>query len=387
MNKKFIIDKYWDDIGNFLSFHVKDEHPIIADPAFNAFGLKIENPPENDLIQKKFNTLVYHKDTNPSPSLIDFIENNFNAIYANEVFVIFSKEKRFPKLTDSTHLNSYKNKFKMIKAKVSEVGSSVIDQRKSVYLGDNRVLSKTVFGHKMFLDSRDLSLTPHIIMDGFWERWITNAFVDLIEKDSHVVDIGANVGYYSLLAASKLTGEGKITSFEANPGIAELLFDNIHINGFGHKCQVVQKAVYSENGKLNFKVFGKFLGSSSIYATDETAKNFNDSLNNISVESVTLDSFFPAGEKIDLIKMDAEGAEPYILRGAVRVLKENPNLKIIMEFSPSIIAVAYESVELFFNDLQSLGFKMYLIDYDSSLKRISKELAHTLRHCDVLLKR
>jgi FkbM family methyltransferase len=387
MAKKFIIDQYWDDVGNFLNSQLQDPSPIIADSAFRAFGLTTENPTEENLAREDCKTFVYHKDSNFTPALVDFIEEKFNPIFANEVFVIFSKDKKFPKLTDSTHLTSYRNKFQMIRSKVSDLYTGVTDQRKSVYLGGNRVISKTVFGQKMFLDSRDLSLTPHIIMDGFWERWITNVFIGLIDKDTHVVDIGANVGYYTLLAASKLGAKGKLTSFEANPGVAEILFDNVHINGFGQKCHVVQKAVYSENKQIDFKVFGKFLGSSSIYATDETAKNFNDRLNIIPVEAVTLDSFFPPGEKIDLIKMDAEGAEPYILKGATRVLKENPNIKILMEFSPGIIEVAYESVERFFDDLQRVGFKMYLIDYDSSLKYISKELAHTLHHCDVLLKR
>lgn len=69
-------------------------------------------------------------------------------------------------------------------------------KNKSVYIGDGRVLTKNAYGQKMILPSFDISLTPHILMDGYWEKWITNVFIDHIKPGMTVLDVGSNVGYY-----------------------------------------------------------------------------------------------------------------------------------------------------------------------------------------------
>lgn len=134
--------------------------------------------------------------------------------------------------------------------------------RDSVYIGNNRVLSKTIYGQKIICYASDISLTPHIIQDGYWENWITKVFLDIVKPGMTVLDIGANIGYYSLLAASRVGSTGKVISFEANPELADILASNFSINGYLNFSTVNNIAVYSEDKQLPFTLCRKHLGSS-----------------------------------------------------------------------------------------------------------------------------
>ncbi|MEE9387156.1 MAG: FkbM family methyltransferase [Paracoccaceae bacterium] len=257
----------------------------------------------------------------------------------------------------------------------------------AVYTGNNRALTKTIFGHKMIVDTRDLSLAPHIMADGYWEHWITKVFADQITPGMNVVDIGANIGYYSLLAADKIGPKGHLTCFEANPDLADIVFHNLHLNGYANRSTVENKAVFSECKTLQLNIFQKYLGSSSLWADTDHASKYHDELVAVDVEGVTLDSYFPKGHRIDFMKIDAEGAEPHILKGAQRVITDNPQMKIIMEFAPSMLRATYGSIENFYADIKSFGFKIYEIKNDSTLKEMPLDLAQKIEWTDVLLKR
>lgn len=79
-----------------------------------------------------------------------------------------------------------------------------------------------------------------------------------------VVDIGANVGYYTQLAASKVGNTGKVYAFEANPYLMDLLYQNISINGFLPRVSLINKAVFDGTGKTQFNVCKTYMGDSSI---------------------------------------------------------------------------------------------------------------------------
>ncbi len=111
-------------------------------------------------------------------------------------------------------------------------------------MGDSRALTRTIYGHKMYVKTTDLSLAPHILLDGFWENWITKVFIREVQPGMVVCDIGANIGYYSLLAAASVGERGHLHCFEANPDVCEILFQNLDINGFLSRTTVVNKAVF-----------------------------------------------------------------------------------------------------------------------------------------------
>lgn len=146
-------------------------------------------------------------------------------------------------------------------------------KNKSVYIGDGRVLTKNAYGQKMILPSFDISLTPHILMDGYWEKWITNVFIDHIKPGMTVLDVGSNVGYYSLLAASIVGKKGKVIAFEANKYLCDIIYSNFSINGYLDFSQIKNVAVYSESTKLPFTILDKSVFGNS-FINNETFQQY-----------------------------------------------------------------------------------------------------------------
>ena len=248
-------------------------------------------------------------------------------------------------------------------------------------------LTRTIYGQKIYVDTRDMSLAPHILMGGHWEPWITKVFIDLVRPGMSVVDIGANVGWYSLLAGAAIGPSGHLTSFEANPRLADLLHRSLAVNGLLDDSVVEPKAVYSETKMLDFKIYDRFMGGSGLFASEGGADHFRDHVTAIQVQAVALDDYFKPGSKVDFIKIDAEGAEPFILQGARRVLSDNRKIVIMMEFSSGSIASSYGSIEKFHADMSALGFSIWRIDYHSKLIPMTPQDLSSAPLCDLVLKR
>ncbi len=258
-----------------------------------------------------------------------------------------------------------------------------------VYLGNNKALTKTIWGQKIFVDTRDVSLTPHILVDGYWEMWITNVLLNVLKEGMTVVEVGANVGYYTLLVASKIGKHGKCFAFEANPEIFELLFRNVEVNGFLDRVILVNKAVANRTGWLKFHKYHRHMGSSSITLPDRrTLENILDDIEMIDVEVVSLDDYFSGKSvTIDILKMDAEGSEPLILKGARELLRCNSNLIIIMEWAPSLMRAVGEEPNLFLDFFSQQGFTLRYIDANSYIRDIDEQSLLAMPHCELFLTR
>jgi len=137
-------------------------------------------------------------------------------------------------------------------------------------------------------------------------------YIKEIDKESIIYDVGAYHGFYSILGGA--LGE-KVYSFEANPNNLKILRENKSLNS-EKDITVVDKAVWSEETelKLNTQIIG---GKSHI--ADER----------VTIDPVTLDNFAETHSNPDIIKIDVEGAEHHVLRGAENILKNtNPVLFI-----------------------------------------------------------
>jgi len=329
---------------------------------------------------------------------------NFHPAFANEVFVVFTKADLHPSVAKTDHFEAYLESLKSTDVESERLEPLQVEtatspatvpppHRLAVYIAEYLALTKTIYGHKIYLDTRDLSLAPHILMDGYWERWITDFFLTVVRPGMRIVEIGANIGWYSLLAAETIGNAGQLVSFEANPRIAEILTRNIIVNWFLDRVRVVNKAVFSTGGKVDFCVYDKYFGGSSLFVQSELDgrsgqdflyPQFKDEFRMIEVEAVTLDSYFAQGSNVDFIKIDAEGAEPHIFAGACRILRDNKDVQIIMEFAPRLFKRSGYSAEKFCSDILSLGFQAFRITEDSSLVSWDlSDLASCLDHQEI----
>jgi FkbM family methyltransferase len=140
-----------------------------------------------------------------------------------------------------------------------------------------------------------------------------------------VVDAGANIGIYSEFLSRCVGPTGAIHSFEPSP-------DN-----FKRLHAATRKL---SNVRLSQAAVGEYSGNSELYLSDKLNVDHRayiaagDSRRTVPIEMVALDDYFKPGEQVDLIKMDIQGYELHALKGANRVLEDNPDIKLLIEFWP-----------------------------------------------------
>lgn len=209
-----------------------------------------------------------------------------------------------------------------------------------------------VQGHKMFLDSKDsLNLSLH----GIYEEFETELIKREIKKGDVVFDIGANIGYYTLIFA-KLVGEnGKVFAFEPDPTNFSLLKKNVEINGYKNII-LIQKAVSDKSRKLRLYLCEDNKGDHRIYDSGDGRKS-------VEIESIKLDEYFKdSKQKINFIKMDIQGAEWRAVSGMTNLLQQNKSLKIISEFWPGGLKRSGVAPIKYLELLNKHGFKLYEIN-------------------------
>ena len=140
-----------------------------------------------------------------------------------------------------------------------------------------------------------------------------------------VVDAGANIGIYSQFLSRCVGTTGVVHSFEPSP------------ENFERLCSATQRL---SNVRLSQSAVGERSGNSELYLSDKLNVDHRaymaggDSRRTIPIEMVALDDYFKPGERVDLIKMDIQGYELHALQGATRVLTDNPDIKVLLEFWP-----------------------------------------------------
>jgi len=211
-----------------------------------------------------------------------------------------------------------------------------------------------VRGCKIYIDPRrNPALALYDI--GGYENTETELFEKCIKKGDVVIDLGANIGYYTLIAA-KLVGEnGNVYAFEPDPTNFSFLKRSVEINNYKNViCE--QKAV--SNKKEMVKLF---LTSPNRFQTG-TYTIIGEGNNYVEVETVKLDDYFEDKNfKVDLIKMDIEGAEGLAIKGMQKILSKNNEIKILSEIIPKQLERSGINAEDYLNMLTNSGFKIYEI--------------------------
>jgi FkbM family methyltransferase len=235
-----------------------------------------------------------------------------------------------------------------------------LHQRLYSRLKPNTVCELSIHGSKMFYDAALKGPLESLVSLGTYESYETDIFQSLLKPGMTVVDIGANVGYYTLLAARAVQADdGRVFSFEPDPRNYAVLARSLHANGYHHVFPV-QKAVSDAPGTLTLYADALNSGNSSL-----EKGNVQSFLESYTVEAVALDDFLEAhaaGRAIDLLKVDVQGAEGHVFRGARRLLESGCPMKIMMEFEPAkLSAMGTHPVELL-QKLVDCGFAIRWID-------------------------
>lgn len=212
-----------------------------------------------------------------------------------------------------------------------------------------------VFGRLMRLDEHDgLELS----LNGVYEPTETKLIMATVKPGQVVLDIGAHIGYYTLILSDIVGKDGWVFAFEPDKKNFEILKKNVEINGCKN-VTLVNAAVTSRTGKITLYDGG---GKSSNPTIGD-----NGNPGTTEVDCVSLDSYFQfLPHVIDFIKMDIEGAEVYALAGMTNLLmrKNNKKIKMILEFYPFGLSRSGVSGEKLLGVLAMHGFRMSIIDED-----------------------
>jgi FkbM family methyltransferase len=232
-------------------------------------------------------------------------------------------------------------------------------------------------GSKMYIDVHDKDPSMRCTFRAYALRHIheehtTELFKKVIREGDVVVDLGANLGYFTLLAAKLIGKRGRVYSFEPEPRNYHYLLKNIELNGYDN-VSAMQKAVSDRSGKVKLYVCAYDSGHHTINQY-EGIKAYNpnfagDKKDFVEVATVTLDEFFEGMKQpISVIKMDVEGAEMLALSGMDRVVRENEDIKMFVEFFPLLIREMGGSPEEFIRRLlEDYHLSVFVIKGDYSV--------------------
>lgn len=223
----------------------------------------------------------------------------------------------------------------------STVESAIRRRAQTVYLGNGIVLARVLGRHKMFLRSADRGFACHVMLDGFWEMWLTQHLARCLKPGMTVVDVGANFGYFTLLMGDAVGETGRVIAVEPNPDTEALLQETVLLNGHRSRTRIVPQAL------------GASAGRALLFAPDGEPKNATltettelQGGQTIEVTTVTLDEVALECKKVDLVKIDAEGAEVDIVAGMRRLIaRDHPAL--VLEFN----AARYPDPRAFLDEL------------------------------------
>lgn len=243
----------------------------------------------------------------------------------------------------------------------------------NAFLGNDRLICRVLGRYKMFVDAQDVGFSSHLLLDGYWEMWVTEVMADLVCPGMRVVDIGANLGYFTVLLADLVGAEGRVYAFEPNGRLIDLLRQSVTVNGFAARVFPYQQAL--GDTEEEFRLIVPHQEPKNGYLMRSAGEEGER------VETRRLDDY-PEILDADFIKIDADMSEWRIWRGMSGVFDRERPLTIMLEFA----AIRYSDPSLFLDEMLQRRFSLHVIDIVSGVREISKaEILASAPDQDIML--
>lgn len=214
------------------------------------------------------------------------------------------------------------------------------------------------------------------------EPGVRHIMQSVLEPGDFAIDVGASVGLHTLALARAVGAGGHVEAFEAETRLEPVLRRTFAVNGLA-QVTLHQLAVGAKNGTATFHV-AQTIGHSSLYdlGGDDPVRE------KVRVSLKKLDSLIEKSVAVNLIKIDVEGAELDVIRGAKRVLKNSPECVIVAECGPSHLQRTGTSVEDWFGEFAAHGFEPYgITEPDGQLHELNLQWVATQYSVNVVFLR
>lgn len=235
-----------------------------------------------------------------------------------------------------------------------------------VYLGEQTALSRILGRYKIYVDSRDVTIAAHLLLEGYWETWLSQFTARFVRPGWTVADVGANYGYYTLLLADLVGPSGRVVAVEPNPEAAALLRRSVLLNGFGAWTRIEEVAAgAAAGGTATLLVPRTMTGGAAI--SDVAAVDLPDLVSH-DVPLTTLDALLAEDKRIDFLKIDVEASEERIIAGMEAIFSRG-RPPMVLEFNPA----RYADARAFLSHLTGLYGSLREVDFEGGATPVDPE--------------
>lgn len=212
----------------------------------------------------------------------------------------------------------------------------------------------TIEDFKIFAAADDLAVGK-CIQQGSYEPDVTNVFRKFVKPGMNVIDLGANIGYFTMLSATLVGATGTVLAVEPNHRNVKLMEASRRVNNF-ENITIAQVAAGRETGILVLNP------SHSNGLTSDLSANINAVLGAETVPSIRVEALVPQERRIDFIKVDVEGAEFNALFGCYEIIKRDRPV-IVSEFSPDLMpGISHVTGPEYLKWLADLGYQLGVVE-------------------------
>jgi len=178
----------------------------------------------------------------------------------------------------------------------------------------------------ILVNIHDRGIGEYLFLKGEYAPARVTEIKKAVKKGDTVIDIGANIGYFTILLADLVGPKGRVYAFEPDPRNFSLLQKTIKKNNLTNVI-AKQKAVSNKTGKSLFYQTNSW--------SSNTLTNINTNyISTVEVPIIALDDFLSRENHIKFVKIDTDGSEPLIIQGMVKLIQRSPGLKILTEYQP-----------------------------------------------------
>ena len=231
------------------------------------------------------------------------------------------------------------------------------------YVGAGRVLVAPTWGGRLMLSSSDLSLMPDLVVHGTYDVPFTAFVREHIQPGDVAIDVGANVGLFTLLLAYEVWERGRVIAYEPSPLNLQLLRDNVAMNWLDDRVEIVPKAAAARPGRVELLAPQRFHGLASIQPLDAAlvSRHRIDDVERIEVDAEPLDRHVGRFERIDLVKIDVEGAEAQVFAGMANLLESGVVRRVCFEMTRPLVGDDWDGFARRLKALEAKGWRFATI--------------------------
>ena len=226
--------------------------------------------------------------------------------------------------------------FRNFKRRIQQIDETVRRNDASpIVLNEAEAFLRLRTGELLYVDPRDLSVAPWLMMGGEWEPQLTRHFLDAVQSTSTVLDLGANFGYFGIIAATK-AAKGEVHLFEANSHLIPYLHKSRLVHSACAQIFVNHVAVAASSGApITLRKPRYLLGSASVARGHQLVEELDPYVDEEEVGTRSVDDYCDEAGllRVDVVKMDVESFEEEAFAGMERTIARSPGLVAFVEYT------------------------------------------------------